>query len=158
MSNPRYGVATPEQIAGKTGLEVMRALLSGELPQAPISGPMRFVLVEAEHGVAVFEGEPDASLLNPMGTAHGGWALTLIDSAAGCAAHTTLPADVGYTTVETHGNFTRPIPPDSGTIRAEGRVVNQGRSLITAEVRVVDSQGRLLAHGGSTLMVLAARS
>ena len=157
MSDRRYGVATPQQIAGKTGLEVIQAFLRGELPQAPISQPMRFDLVEAAHGFAAFEGEPDASLLNPLGTVHGGWALTLIDSAAGCAAHTTLPAGAGYTTVETHGNFTRPIHPDSGTIRAEGRVINQGRSIITAEVVVKDSQDRILAHGGSTLMVLVGR-
>lgn len=152
-----YGVATAEQMAGMTGLEIMRAAIAGELPIAPISGPMRFRLAEAEEGRCVFVGEPDESLLNPLGTVHGGWALTLIDSAAGCAAHTTLPAGVGYTTVETHCNFTRPIQPNGGPIRSEGRVVNRGRSIITAEATVTDAQGRVLAHGGSTLMVLGPR-
>lgn len=156
LAYPR-GVATPEQMAGKTGLEIMQALVRGEFPAAEISGPMRFWLAEAEEGRCVFIGEPDESLRNPQGTTHGGWALALIDSAAGCAAHTTLPADVGYTTVETHGNFTRPILPDGGPVRAEGRVVNRGRTLITAEATLTDSQGRVLAHGGSTLMVLAGR-
>ena len=152
-----YGVSTAEQIAGMTGLQIMQAAISGDLPIAPISGPMRFRLVEAVEGGCTFEGEPDASLLNPLGTVHGGWALTLIDSAAGCAAHTTLEPGVGYTTVETHANFTRPILPDSGVIRCEGRVVNRGRSIIIAEAKAVDAQGRLLAHGGSTLMVLQPR-
>ena len=144
-------------VSQMTGLELMQALMRGELKAAAISGPMRFDLVEAEHGSCAFEGEPDASLLNPLGTVHGGWALTLIDSAAGCAAHTTLPAGVGYTTVETHANFPRPIQPDTGTLRCEGRVLNAGRTLITAEAVLKDSQGRIVAHGGSTLMVLQPR-
>lgn len=156
LAYPR-GVATPEQMAGKTGLEIMQALVRGEFPAAEISGPMRFWLAEAEEGRCVFIGEPDESLRNPQGTIHGGWGLALIDSAAGCAAHTTLPADVGYTTVETHGSFTRPILPDGGPVQAEGRVINRGRTLITAEATLTDSQGRVLAHGGSTLMVLAGR-
>ena len=143
--------------AERNGLEQIQALLRGEAASATISGPMRFDLVEAAHGFCAFEGEPDASLLNPLGTVHGGWALTLIDSAAGCAAHTTLPAGVGYTTVETHANFTRAIQPDSGTLRCEGRVLNAGRTLITAEAVLKDVEGRVLAHGGSTLMVLRPR-
>ncbi len=158
MTDPvAYGVATPEQVAGKTGLETMQAAITGELPRAPIAQPMRFWLSEAEEGRCVFIGEPDETLLNPLGTVHGGWALTLIDSAAGCACHTTLPAGVGYTTVETHCNFTRPIQPGAGPIRAEGRVINRGRSIVTAEATITDAQGRLLAHGGSTLMVLQPR-
>lgn len=145
------------EISKMTGLELMQAYQRGDVERATISGPMRFDLVEAEFGTCAFEGEPDGSLLNPLGTVHGGWALTLIDSAAGCAAHTTLPAGVGYTTVETHCNFTRPIQPDSGTLRCEGRVINTGRTLITAEATLKDSQGRVVAHGGSTLMVLQPR-
>ena len=85
---------------------------------------------------------------------HGGWALTLVDSITGCAAHTTLPAGVGYATVETKANFSRPIGSDTGRVRAEGRVVGKGRTIITAEGRIVDLRGRLLAHGTSTLMAL----
>lgn len=143
--------------SGMTGLELMQAYARGEVNAASISGPMRFDLVEVEPGFCAFEGEPDASLLNPFGTVHGGWALTVIDSAAGCACHTTLPAGVGYTTVETHANFTRPIQPDSGTLRCEGRVINAGRTLVTAEAVLKDSQGRIVAHGASTLMVLQPR-
>ena len=157
MSGGGYGALTPDQIAVKTGLELFQALLRGEAPQAPISQPMRFDLVEAEFGFCAFEGEPDMSLINPLGNIHGGWALTLIESAAGCAAHTTLPAGVGYATVETHCNFTRAIRPNSGTLRCEGRVLNAGKSLITAEAVLKDAEGRIAAHGGSTLMVLQMR-
>ena len=102
----------------------------------------------------MFEGEAGPHLLNPLGIVHGGWALTLIDSAAGCAAHTLLPAGASYATIETKANFSRPIAEDSGRVRAEGRAVGRGRRVISSEARVVDAKGRLLAHGTSTLMVL----
>jgi uncharacterized protein (TIGR00369 family) len=85
---------------------------------------------------------------------HGGWALTLIDSAAGCAAHSLMPAGVGYATVETKANFSRPITQDTGRVRAEARVVARGRQIISAEARVLDGSGRVLAHGTSTVIVL----
>jgi uncharacterized protein (TIGR00369 family) len=107
-----------------------------------------------EDGKAIFIGDPSDRILNPLGIVHGGWALTLIDSCTGCAAHTTLPAGVGYTTVETKVNFVRAITPATGPVRAEGRVVARGRTIITAEGTLTDSRGRLLAHGTSTLMVL----
>ena len=157
MSEPRYGVATEEERAGLSGLALLQAMIDGHAPQPPMAQVMRGLLVEVAEGFAVFEGQPDASVGNPHGTVHGGWALTLIDSAAGCAAHTTLEAGVGYTTVETHANFTRPILPDSGVFRCVGRVINRGRSIVTAEAMITDAQGRLLAHGGSTLMVLQPR-
>ena len=92
--------------------------------------------------------------MNPLGTVHGGWALTLIDSATGCAAHTLLSAGVSYTTIETKANFSRPIFKDGGRVRAEGRVVGRGKRIISCEARVVDAKGRIVAHGTSTLMVL----
>ncbi|WP_240745827.1 PaaI family thioesterase [Cupriavidus oxalaticus] len=90
-----------------------------------------------------------------MGSVHGGWPLTLIDSATGCAANSLLPAGVGYTTVETKGSFSRPIKPDTGRVRAEGRVASQCRQIITAEARVLAMDGRVLSHGTSTLLVLS---
>ena len=154
--NPRsFGVATPEQIAGMTGREMLEAMIAGQLPSPPIARLMGFWLSEVSDGAATFEGEPSADLLNPLGTIHGGWALTLIDSAGGCAAHSTLAAGFGYTTIETKANFARPIAPDSGLIRAAGRVVTAGRRIIATEVRMTDSRGRIVAHGTSTLMVLA---
>jgi len=86
---------------------------------------------------------------------HGGWALTLIDSAGGCAGLSLLPAGSGYATIETKGNFARPITKDTGRVRAEARVVAQGRQIISAEARVTSADGKVLAHATSTLMVLA---
>jgi uncharacterized protein (TIGR00369 family) len=93
-----------------------------------------------------------------MGGVHGGWALTLIDSATGCAAHSLLSAGVGYATIETKGNLSRPITLDTGRVRAEGRVVSQGRQIISAEAKLLSQDGRILAHGTSTIMVLGPRS
>ena len=152
----RYGVATPQQIAGMTGLQVLQALIDGKLPAPPIAQTLSFWLVEVGDGSAVFEGETGPHMLNPLGIVHGGWALTLIDSATGCAGHTLLPPGVGYTSVETKANFTRPIKQDTGRVRAEGRVVSRGRQIITAEARILDADKRLLAHGTSTLMVLGS--
>jgi uncharacterized protein (TIGR00369 family) len=116
---------------------------------------MSFRLVEAGDGFAAFEGEPGAHLLNPMGGVHGGWALTLIDSATGCAAHSLLPAGSSYTTIETKANFSRRIALDTGRVRVEGRVISQGRQIISCEASVWGPDGRVLAHGTSTIMVLA---
>jgi uncharacterized protein (TIGR00369 family) len=115
---------------------------------------MSFWIVEVGDGFAAFEGEPGNHLLNPMGTVHGGWALTMMDSLAGCAGHSLLPAGTGYTTVETKGNFSKPITKDAGRIRAEARAVAQGRQIISSEARVLAQDGRVLAHGVSTIMVL----
>lgn len=150
----RYGIASPDEIAGMTGREMLEAMLAGRLPAPPIGGTMDFRLVEVGDGLAVFEGEPSAKLLNPLGSFHGGWALTLIDSATGCAGHSTLAPGQGFTTIETKANFTRAIRPDSGRVRAEGRVVARGRRIISTEAKVTDASGRILAHGTSTLMVL----
>jgi len=149
-----YGVADPETLGSLSGLELLRRMAARELPAAPIAEPMNFLLVEVEHGKAVFEGRPTPQLLNPLGSVHGGWALTLIDSAAGCAVHTILPAGTGYTTIETKVNFTRAIRPDGEPVRCIGTIVNAGRRIATAEARLVAADGTLLAHGTSTLMIL----
>lgn len=149
-----YGVAAAEALAGLSGLAILRAMIEGELPAPPMAEVLGFALVEADEGVVSFAGETAARLRNPMGTVHGGWALTLIDSATTCAALSVLPAGVSCTTVETKANFTRPIFADAGRVRAEGRVVTQGRRLLTAEAKVTDARGRVLAHGTSTLMTV----
>src|SRR5262249_60751865 len=122
----------------------------GKLPAPPIAPTLGFWLVEIGDGHCAFDGETGPHLLNPLGGVHGGWALTLIDSAAGCAAHTVLPAGVGYATVETKANFTRPIKHHPGCVRAEGRVVGRGRQIISAEARGLDSRGASRSHGHST--------
>jgi uncharacterized protein (TIGR00369 family) len=149
-----YGVAKPADVAEMTGMQMLQALLAGKLPAPPIAQTLSFWLVEVGEGCCVFEADTGPHLLNPLGGVHGGWALTLIDSATGCAAHTLLPVGVGYATVETKANFTRPIKHDTGRVRAEGRVVSRGRQIISAEARILDSAGRILSHGTSTLMIL----
>ena len=151
----RYGIATPEEVAGMTGLQMMQAAIDGKVPAPPMAQTLSFRLIEVGDGYAVFEGETGPHLLNPLGIIHGGWALTLIDSATGCAVHTLLPAGTGYGTVETKVNFTRPIKQDTGRVRAEGRIVSRGRQIMTGEGRLLDAEGRILAHGTSTLMVFA---
>lgn len=143
--------------AALSGLEMLRALIAGRLEAPGMGLTLRFRLVEVAEGMAVFEGDAGPHLLNPLGTVHGGFALALIDSATGCAAHTLLHAGVGYTSVETRTNFTRPIRPDSGTLRCEGRVVVAGRQIITATATLTLPDGRIVAHGGSTIMVLPPR-
>jgi len=150
----RYGVVSAADAAQMNGREVLQAIVDGRLPQPPICQALDFWLVEVGDGFAAFEGEPSARVLNPMGAVHGGWALTLIDSATGCAANSLLPAGTAYTTIETKGNFSRAIRADSGRVRVEGRVINGGRQIITADARVLGADGRVLAHGTSTLLVL----
>jgi len=126
MIDHRYGLARPEETSGRSGKEILRSIIDGRLPQAPISQTMSFWITEVGDGFAAFEGGPGRHLLNPMGTVHGGWALTLLDSVTGCAGHSLLPAGAGYVTIETKGNFSRPITPDTGRGRAEARAVAQG--------------------------------
>ena len=154
MTSYTYGLAKLTDVAGMTGRQILQAIIDGRLPQAPISQHLTFWIKEVGDGFAVFEGEPGPHLLNPMGGVHGGWALTMIDSVGGCAAHSLLPAGVGYTTIETKGNFSRPITAQTGRVRAEGRVVAQGRQIISAEARILGPDGKVLAHGTTTVLVL----
>lgn len=150
----RYGIVPAAQAATMSGRDLLQGIIDGRFPAPPISEVLSFRLVEVGEGTAVFEGEPGGRHLNPMGIVHGGWTMTLIDSAAGCAAHTQLAAGVGYTTVETKVNFSRTVRADTGRVRCEGRVINQGRQIISAEAVVKGQDGRVLAHGTSTLLVL----
>lgn len=157
MDAPTHGLVAPGTLAARGGRELLQAIVDGRLPQAPVGQPLSFRLVEVGDGVAVFEGDPVPTLLNPLGAVHGGFALTLIDSACGASVHSRLPAGTGYTTIETKANFVRAITPATGRVRAEGRVVSLGRRIATAEARVLDAEGRVLAHGTSTLMILEPR-
>ena len=152
-----YATLPKEAIAEKSGREILQAIIDGELPQAPISEHISFWLVEVGDGFAAFEGETGPHLLNPAGGVHGGWALTLIDSACGCAAHSLLPPGVGYASIETKANFTRPIRRDTGRVRCVANVAGRGKQIMSAEAWLHDHSGELLAHGTSTVMVLGAR-
>ena len=152
-----FGVVPREELAGIDGLEFLHLMIAGRLPAPPMSETLGFRLVEAEPEHVVFEGRPTPSLLNPLGSVHGGWALTLIDSATGCALQTVLDAGVGYSTIETKVNFVRPVVPDGEIVRCVGQLLSRGRQIATAEARLENSHGKLLAHGSSTLMILAPR-
>ena len=137
-----------------SGLEYIEAIFRGELPPPPIATLMGFRGVEAELGRALFEMEPGSQHYNPIGSVHGGVALTLLDSAMGCAIHTTLEQGVSYTTLEVKTNFVRPISADTGLISCEGRVIHPGSRVATAEGRLTDSAGKLLAHGTTTCLIV----
>jgi uncharacterized protein (TIGR00369 family) len=147
------GVARPEQVAGMTGLEMMHAMLRGELPYPPIAKTLNFQLMEVGEGLAIFQGTPGTEHLNPMGTIHGGWYATLLDSALGCAVHTMMPAGRGYTTAELGVNLVRAIGPKAPRVRAEGKVIHCGRQLATAEARLFGPDGTLYAHATTTCLV-----
>ncbi len=157
MTTDHHGLATPQEIAGMSGKQQLQAAIEGRLPQPAMAKTMSYRLVEVGDGFAALEGEPGPHVLNPTGTAHGGWALALIDSATACACQSLLPPGTNYTTIETKANFSRPIRPDTGRVRAEGRVITHGKQIISAQAKVLSQDGRVLAHGTSTMMVLKSR-
>jgi len=152
------GVARADQIAGKSGLEIMQAMLRGEFPYPPIAQTLDFLLVEAGFGSAVFQGTPGVAHLNPMGTVHGGWFATLLDSALACAVHTRLKPGQAYTTAEFSINIVRALTPKVPRVRAEGKVIHCGRQLATAEGRLVGADGTLYAHATTTCLVFELAS
>jgi uncharacterized protein (TIGR00369 family) len=152
-AGPGPGLASPEQIAGKSGLEVMQAMLRGDIPYAAIAKTLDFTLMEIEAGRALFQGRPLAQHLNPLGTVHGGWVATLLDSALGCAVHTMMPPGRGYTTAELGVNYVKGLTPRVARVRAEGKVIHCGRQLATAEARLVGPDGTLYAHATTTCLV-----
>jgi uncharacterized protein (TIGR00369 family) len=152
-NGPGPGLARPEQIAGKTGLETMQAMLNGEIPFAAIAKTLDFMLLSVGPGLAVFQGTPLAQHLNPLGTIHGGWAATLLDSALGCSVHTMMPPGRGYTTAELSVNYVKGLTPKVQRVRAEGKVIHCGRQLATAEARLFGPDGTLYAHATTTCLV-----
>jgi uncharacterized protein (TIGR00369 family) len=144
----------PRVAAGRSGLELLKDVFSGKLPPPPITATMGFVGVEVDEGRAAFEGDPGEHLYNPIGSVHGGFAMTLLDSAMGCAIHTTLKAGERYTTLEVKANFVRPITTDTGRVRCEGVVVHRGGTVATAEGKLFAMDtGKLLAHGTTTCLI-----
>lgn len=147
-------VATAAAGAAMTGMEYMSAIVAGELPPPPIAVTMRLRPVELEEGRVVFEGEPGEEHYNPIGVVHGGYAATLLDSALGCAVHTTLPAGVAYTSLGLEAKFVRPITRDTGRVLCEATVRYRGRRQATAEATLTAADGgKLLGHGQSTCMI-----
>lgn len=150
-----FGVADPDEVRHRSGLEMMQAMLNGELPGAPIGGTLDFLLVEISPGKAVFQGKPGLAHYNPLGSVHGGWFATLLDSALGCAVHSMMPPGRAYTTAELHVNLVRAITTQVPRVRAIGQVIHCGRQLATAEARLVGPDGTLYAHASTTCLVFA---
>jgi uncharacterized protein (TIGR00369 family) len=138
-----------------TGIEYMTAIVEGKVPPPPIAVTMRMGPIEVGDGRAVFAGEPDEEHYNPIGVVHGGYAATLLDSALGCAVHTTLPAGVGYTSLGLEAKYVRPITRDTGRVLCEANVLYRGRRQATSEANLTAAEsGKLLAHGVATCMIL----
>src|SRR5580658_2347927 len=149
----RFGVVEAEAQRALSGLEFVSGLASGALPLNPMAQALGYDVVEAAPGRVVVAADPTAAHLNPAGGVHGGLAATLLDSCMGLAVQSTLEKGFGSTTLEFKISFLRPITPQTGTIRAEGVVLSRGRRVGTAEGRVTDGQGRLLAHGTTTCLI-----
>jgi uncharacterized protein (TIGR00369 family) len=149
----QYGVVPVETLKALSGLEFMRGIADGRLPRPPISELMGFVAAEVEEGRIVFLGTPGAQHYNPIGSVHGGYAATLLDSCMGCAVHSSLPAGMGYTTLELKVSYLRAMTIDTGVVRAEGRVIGSGRRAAFAEGSLTDQKGRILGHATTTCLI-----
>ena len=147
------GFARPEQVAGKPGMAMFEGIFSGQFPAPPIGRTLSFLAIHVEPGRAVFQGRPQVQHYNPMGTVHGGWFATLLDSAVGCAVHSTLPAGKGFTTLELKVNMVRALTEGVPLVRAEGKVIHAGRQVATAEGRLVGPDGKLYAHATTTCLI-----
>lgn len=158
MSTPEYGLIPREIAMRMSGLELLQAVVSGHQPGPPIARTADFWIAEIEKGRVVFEGMPTLKFYNPLGTVHGGWISALLDSAMGCAVHSTLAAGQTYTTTSMTINFVRPVFESTGKVRCEGVSVHAGSRLATSEARLWDEAGKLLAHGSETCLVMNSAS
>ncbi len=147
------GVLTLENLRENSGLELFRKMIAGELPRPPINDTLGFLLVEAEKGRVVFQGHPQHRHYNPIGSVHGGFHATLLDSCVACAIQTTLEAGQGYTTIELKINYIRALTDRVGPVRAEGKVIHAGKQIGTAEGRLYDADGKLYAHATTTCLI-----
>jgi uncharacterized protein (TIGR00369 family) len=147
------GTIPHDDLTSHSGLELLERVIDGKYPAPPMAATLNFALTEVGEGRAVFRGLPGERHLNPLGSVHGGWAAAVLDSALGCAVHTTVGKGEAYTTAEFKVNLTRPIMPGIGEVVCEGRVVHRGRTLAVAEARLMDSNGRLLAFGTETCAI-----
>jgi len=153
MPTRTYGTVSPERRMAMSGLDFVKGLASGELPLNTIAETLGYDIVEAESGRVAITLDPTGAHLNPSGTVHGGLTATLLDSCMGLAIQTMLEKGVGSTTLEFKISLVRAITVETGQIRAEGKVLNCGRRIGTAEGRVTDTKGQLLAHGTTTCLI-----
>jgi len=151
-----YGTVAAERQKEMSGLQFVQGLADGTLPLNTIARTLGYDITEAENGRVVVTAEPKHTHLNPAGTVHGGLAATLLDSCMGLAVQSTLEQGVSQTTLEFKISLMRPITPATGLITAEGVVMSRGRRIGTAEGRITDGNGRLLAHGTTTCLIFPA--
>jgi uncharacterized protein (TIGR00369 family) len=156
VTSKAYGTVSTERQKEMSGLEFVQGLADGTLPLNTMAETLGYDVSEAASGRVVVTAVPDRGHLNPAGTVHGGLAATMLDSCMGLAIHSTLEKGVGSTTLEFKISLLRPITPETGPIKAEGIVLSCGRRVGTAEGRVTDQQGRLLAHGTTTCLIFPA--
>ncbi|HWW05445.1 PaaI family thioesterase [Collimonas sp.] len=149
------GVASLEQLKQYSGVEFLQRILNGELPVAPIAQTLDFTLIEAEPGRVVFQGTPDMRHYNPIGSVHGGYFCTLLDSALGCVVQSMLPKGSGYTTLELKVNLIRALTDKTGPVRAIGKAIQVGGRVGVAEADIVDVDGKIYAHATTTCLVFA---
>jgi uncharacterized protein (TIGR00369 family) len=147
------GLVEPARAVRMSGLELLQGIASGTVPYPPINDTLDFFLLEVEKGRAVFQGLPSMKHYNPIGTVHGGFHATLLDSAMACAVHSLVLPGQAYTTLEFKVHLVRPLTEKTGPVRAEGKIVASGRRTATAEGRLVDEAGRLYSHGTTTCMI-----
>lgn len=150
-------VIDPKMMASHSGLELAQKIIAGELSGPPMGKTLNFRMAEAEAGRIVFKGTPTEKHYNPMGTVHGGWASTILDSALSCCVWTQLPAGKAFTTAEFKVNLVRPIFDTIGELVCEGKVIHLGRTLATSEATLKTAEGKLLAHGTETCAIFDAR-
>lgn len=150
------GGAARTSMRAMSGVEFLRALMDGTLPAPPFASTTGIRPVHAEEGRVVFEGEPKADFYNPMGAVHGGWIATLIDTTMACAVHSALKAGEIFTTSSMNITYVRPVNAATGLLRAEGVLVHSGGRVASAEGKVCDAAGNLIAHGSETCLVTRA--
>jgi uncharacterized protein (TIGR00369 family) len=151
------GVVPREEVIACSGLDFLTDMVNGKRPQAPMCATLGFHLAAVAEGYARFDGLPEFRHYNPIGTVHGGFAATLLDSALGCAIFSTMAKGEAWTTLEFKVNLVRPMDKDTGPVSAEGRIVYRGRTVATAEGGLKDRGGKLYAHASTTCMVFAAK-
>ncbi len=152
------GLAKPQQVVGMTGLQVMKALLEGDLPHPYMADTFDCELVEVSDGLAVFQATPQLKHYNPLGSVHGGWYATLLDFALGCAVQTKLPVNIGYTTSQINVNIVRAAHVKTGPLRCIGTAIHVGRQIGTSEAKIVGPDGKLYAHATTTCSIFPSNA
>lgn len=152
------GILPLPELANQTGLEALNHIISGKYPQVPFGETLDYILIHAEYGQVTFQGRPSVRFYNPMGTVHGGWYCTLLDSALGCAVHTTLPVGKAYTTLEIKVNMIKALTDKVPLVRAIANVVHVGKSTATAEAKLIGADGTLYAHATTTCFIFNVKN